>query len=162
MTTDNNPFRNLQRQFERMQRQFEEALEMWNVDQFQTPTEGTEPTPSMEPATGMGIDLADRGDEFVLTADVPGFEKDEIELRLSDDTLHVAAERDREETTEREEDDAFYIRSERERRSLRRSVRIPEAVEEDGIDATYRNGVVTVIMPKREATEPNGRTIDID
>ncbi|THE63950.1 Hsp20/alpha crystallin family protein [Salinadaptatus halalkaliphilus] len=159
MTTDNNPFRNLQRQFEHMQRQFEEALELWNVDGVETSTGDAETTVAMGTKPGMGIDLADRGDEFVLTADVPGFEKDDIELHLSDDTLHIAAEH--EETDERE-DDEFYIRSERQRRSLRRSVTLPDQVEEDAIEATYRNGVVTVTMPKRESTEPDGRTIDLE
>lgn len=150
MTTDGNPFRSLERQFERMQRQFEEALEMWDVDRFGPATTDT---------TTMGIDLADHGDEFVLTADVPGFEKDDIELRLSDDTMHVTAEREHEETEERDE---FYIRSERERRSLSRSVRLPEPVDEDAVEATYQNGVLTVTLPKREPSDVEGQTIDIE
>ncbi|SDQ56948.1 heat shock protein Hsp20 [Natronobacterium texcoconense] len=154
MTTDDNPFRNLERQFERMQRQFEDALEMWNVDQFGMPATDTGTT------VGMGIDLADHGEEFVLTADVPGFDREDVELRLSDDTIHITAERE-EEMTE-EQDDGFYIRSERERQSTSRSVRLPEPVDEDRIEATYRNGVVTVTLPKREPTEPAGRSIDIE
>ncbi|APW98483.1 heat-shock protein Hsp20 [Halobiforma lacisalsi AJ5] len=154
MATDDNPFKSLERQFERMQRQFEQALETWNVDQLGTPATATE---------RMGIDLADRGDEFVLTADVPGFEKQDIELRLSDDTVHITAKRERETTQESDEaDEDMYIRSERERRSLSRSVSLPQPVEEDAVEATYRNGVVTLMLPKRETTEPTGRTIDID
>ncbi|SFC61642.1 heat shock protein Hsp20 [Halobiforma haloterrestris] len=154
MATDDNPFKSLERQFERMQRQFEQALETWNVDQFGTPATATE---------RMGIDLADRGDEFLLTADVPGFEKEDIELRLSDDTVHITAKRERETTQESDEaDEDMYIRSERERRSLSRSVSLPHPVEEDAVEATYRNGVVTLMLPKRETTEPTGRTIDIN
>lgn len=156
MTTDNNPFRNLERQFERMQRQFEDALDMWDVDQFGMPTADTGMT------TSMGIDLADHGEEFVLTADVPGFEKDDVDLRLSDNTLHITAEREGEETTERDEEEGFYIKSERERQSLSRSVRLPEPIDAESIEATYRNGVVTVTIPKREPSQPEGRSIDIE
>ncbi|RQG95474.1 Hsp20/alpha crystallin family protein [Natrarchaeobius chitinivorans] len=155
MTTDDNPFRTLERQFERMQRQFEDALEQWNGAQFGM--SGTD----TGTASGMGIDLADRGETFVLTADVPGFEKDEIDIRLSGDTLQITAEREQA-TTEEGDDEAFYIKSERKRQSLSRSVRVPDPVDENAIEATYRNGVVTVTLPKREPTEPTGRRIDIE
>lgn len=161
MATDDNPFKSLERQFERMQQQFEQALEMWNVDQFGTPGASAEAETSMT-TTGMGIDLADRGEEFVLTADVPGFEKDDVQLRLADDTLHITAKREHETTEEPEGDEEFYIRNERERRSLSRSVRLPEPIDEDGVEATYKNGVVTLTLPKQEPTEPSGRTIDIE
>ena len=78
MSMERNPFKNLEKQFEQIQRQFEEAMRMWNGEQFEMPR-----ITSMSEMR-MGIDLADRGDEFVLTADVPGFEKDDIELRLAD------------------------------------------------------------------------------
>lgn len=151
MTTDNNPFKSLERQFERMQRQFEEALEMWNIDQFGVATDGI---------STMGIDLADHGDEFVLTADVPGFEKDDIDLRLSDSTIHITAEHETEEETA--ESDEFYLKSERARRSLSRSVRLPDPIDEDGVEATYRNGVLTITLPKAEPSEPQGEPIDIE
>lgn len=151
MTTDNNPFKSLERQFERMQRQFEEALEMWNMNQFGAATDGI---------STMGIDLADHGDEFSLTADVPGFEKDDIDLRLSDNTVHITAEH--EEEHEAEEAEEFYLKSERARRSLSRSVRLPDPIDEDAVEATYRNGVLTVTLPKAEPSEPQGETIEID
>ncbi|ELY62552.1 heat shock protein Hsp20 [Natronobacterium gregoryi SP2] len=137
-----------------MQRQFEDALELWDVDQFGMPATDAGAT------TTLGIDLADHGEEFVLTADVPGFDKEDVELRLSDDTIHVTAERAQELTEA--EDDGFYLRSERERQSMSRSVRLPEPVDADAIAATYRNGVVTVTLPKREPSEPAGRSIDIE
>ena len=108
----------------------------------------------------MGVDLVDHGDEFVVTVDVPGFDAEDIDLQLSDDTLHVAAKRER---TEREADEAeeVYIRNERARRTVRRSIRFPEPVEEDEVEATYRNGVLTVTLPKMEPTDLEGKSIDI-
>ena len=149
---DRNPFRRLEQQFERLQRQFEDALDLWDGEEFEAPL--TDLTTSR-----MGIDLADCGDEFVLTADVPGFERDDIDLRLADDRLHITAEREHE---EREEEDEFYIRSERSHRTARRSVRLPEPVDEDAVEATYKNGVLTVTLPKREPNEVEGTSIDVE
>ncbi len=152
MSSDTNPFRSLERQFERMQRQFEEALEMWNMDQFGMGTDSI---------STMGIDLADHGEEFTLTADVPGFEKDDIELRLSDNRIHITAEREEHEE-ETDEGEEFYLKSERARQSLSRSVRVPEPIDENRVEATYRNGVLTITLPKAEPSEPQGETIDIE
>ena len=151
MSANTNPFRAFERQLDRMQRQFEEALKLWNVDQFGAPR--------TEMKTGeMGVDLVDHGDEFVLTVDVPGFERDGIGVRLSDHTIYVTAERETEST---DEGDEFYIKSERARRSLRRSVRVPEPVDVDDVEATYNNGVLAVRMPKMEPGTPEGRSIDV-
>ncbi|SIR76029.1 Hsp20/alpha crystallin family protein [Natronorubrum thiooxidans] len=150
MSTDNNPFRALEKQFERLQQQLEESLEMWDIDQFGQ---------SQAAITTMGIDLADHGETFVLTADVPGFEKDDIEIRLSGDTIHITAARE-EETTD--EDEEFYIKSERSRQSMSRSVRLPDPVDEDAVEARYRNGVLTVMLPKREPDSLEGQQIDIE
>ena len=134
-----------------MQRQLEEVLDAWDGDRYGPTTELA--------TTGMGIDLADRGDEFVLTADVPGFETDDIDLRLADDTLHITVERTEEST---EEDNESYIRNERTRRSMSRAVRLPESVDEETVEASYRNGVLTVTLPKTEPTEPEETSIDIE
>ncbi|SEH18129.1 HSP20 family protein [Natronorubrum sediminis] len=149
MTDGNTPFEGLEKQFERLQRQFEDVTRTWNFDRFGFP--------EME-AASMGIDLVDRGDEFVLTADVPGFERDEIDVRLSDSTLSITAEHE-EEMEEREE---LYLKSERAHRAISRSVRLPESIDEDGISATYNNGVLTLTLPKVEPTEVGGNKIEVE
>ncbi|QFU83107.1 Hsp20/alpha crystallin family protein [Natronorubrum aibiense] len=151
MSTDSNPFRALEKQFERLQQQLEESLSMWDIDQFGQ---------SQAAVTTMGIDLADHGEEFVLTADVPGFERDDIDVRLSKDTIHITATHESETTDERE--DEFYIKSERARQSLSRSIRLPEPVDEEAVEARYRNGVLTITLPKREPEAREGQQIDIE
>ncbi|ELY47168.1 Hsp20/alpha crystallin family protein [Natronorubrum bangense] len=151
MSTDSNPFRNLEKQFERMQRQIEEALEMWDFDQFDQ---------SQAAVTTMGVDLADHGETFVLTADVPGFEKDDIDVRLSENTIHITATREAETTDDPE--DEFYIKSERARQSLSRSIRLPDPVDEDAVEARYRNGVLTITLPKHDPETREGQQIDIE
>ena len=156
MSTERNPFENLEQQFEHMQRQFEKMIDMWDGEQFGVPQTGAT-------TRRMGVDLADRGDEYVLTADVPGFERYDINLRFADDTLYITAEyerADREEADEAEE--TRYLKSERERRTMKRSIRLPESVDEEAVKATYQNGVLTVTLPKAEQTDVDGTQIAID
>lgn len=151
MSSEPDPFRTLEAQFEQLRRQFEELLDRWNGEEIAESW-------GMRSTTGMGIDLADREDEFVLTADVPGFDREDIDVRFADDTLHITAEKER---TVRD-DEEHYLRNERAHRTMRRSVRVPGDVDEDAVEATYRNGVLTVTLPKTEPTDRGGRRIDIE
>ncbi|WP_336344386.1 Hsp20/alpha crystallin family protein [Halalkalicoccus ordinarius] len=145
MSGRRNPFDDIEELFNRFSQQFENQSGL-NQDVF-----------GMAGGSRMSIDLADRDDEYVVTADTPGFEREEISVRVTDDTLSIEA--DREESTEQE--DETYIRSERRSESMRRSIRLPEPVEEESVSATYRNGVLTITLPKRDAAS-GGRTIDIE
>lgn len=145
MSGRSNPFDDLNEFFDRLSRQFE-GQPGFDQDVF-----------GMTGANRMSIDLADRDGEFVVTADAPGFEKSEIDVRVSGRTLTIEAERD--ETTE--ESDETYLRSERRSQSLRRSVQLPESVDEESVSATYKNGVLTITLPKREP-ETGGKSIDIE
>jgi HSP20 family protein len=142
----------VERMFEQMSRQFDEAAQLWGQ-------QGLDAMGSATMGLGkMGIDLTDEGEEFVVTADVPGFEKDDVDVRVADDTLSINARR--EHHTEQQE--GTYLQSEREHRSLSERVRFPAAVREDDISATLRNGVLTIHVPKAEATEARGRTVEIE
>lgn len=105
---------------------------------------------------GVAVDVADHGDEFVVTADLPGFESDDIDVELRDTTLSVGAER-----TEERDDDVQYLRQERRTESVSRSVSLPEPVAEAEVSASHSNGVLTVTLPKRSG-DGEGYRIDID
>lgn len=99
---------------------------------------------------GMGfrelpVDVADTDEALVVTADLPGYEKDDIEVKLVEDRLHIEAERDIE--TEAV-DEGTYLTKERRQRHASRSVSLPVHVDESDIEARYRNGVLTVTLPK--------------
>ena len=126
--------------FERMSRQFEDWEPEWE-------TMGL---------TEMSIDVADYDDELVVTADLPGYETDDIDVRLSDDRLHVKAHH--EEATE--EEGGEYLRRERSHRSVSRSITLPDPVDPDSVSAKYKNGVLTLRMSKAEPTE--GTHIDVE
>ncbi len=106
----------------------------------------------------MPVDLADEGDAVTVTADLPGYERDDIHVSVSDDLLTVRAER--EATAER--DDEAYVHRERRAQSAHRTVRLPAAVDEESASATYRNGVLTVTLPKLDDEGDDSHSIDIE
>ena len=107
-------------------------------------------------AAGPALDLVDRGDRYVLAVDLPGYERDDIELQLVGDALELAAEREAETETE----GAEYVRRERRHERVSRRVTLPHAVDEEGVEARYERGVLVVDLPKRSVDE--GTRIDID
>lgn len=108
--------------------------------------------------TTTSIDVVDEGDAFAVTADLPGFEKEDIDVRLDGNRLTVAAERDSEE----EATDENYVRRERRRQSVNRSVMLPDDVVESEVSASYRNGVLTVRLPKETEDEGGGTEIEVE
>lgn len=144
MTKPTNPFNELSRLFERMQSDFEEVARNWGDE-------------SELVSSSVRVDLEDKDDEFVLTAELPGFDKDDIDVRVTDRTLRLEAEHAEE--TEAEEE-GEYVKRERHRASVARSISLPEAVEADDISATFNNGVLTVRLPKSEPVT-QGKQIEI-
>jgi len=106
------------------------------------------------------VDLEDRAEEYVVTADLPGYDREDLVVELSGGRLHVGAET--ESGVEEDHTDASgrYIRRERRRSSVSRSVSLPDPVDEDAVEATYSNGVLTVTLPKAGADDST--TIDIE
>lgn len=103
----------------------------------------------------MNLSLETDEDGYVAFADLPGFEKDEITLRFDDGLLTVEAEH---EVTE----DGEYATSRRSRH-VYEQLRLPAAVVEDEITATYRNGVLEVHLPtEEEIEEDDDSIIDIE
>ncbi len=135
--TSRNPFEEIERMFEQM----DKGLRSFDTNLTQ----------------GVPLDLLDEGDRFVITADLPGYDKDDIEVRLSGKTLRIEAER----TAEIEDEDGEYVRRERSHESIHRTVRLPESVVENETDATYTNGVLTVALSKA-TSEGGGQSIPIE
>ena len=104
------------------------------------------------------IDIAEYDDEFVVTADLPGFGREEIDVRVHDDRLTIAAERD----TEREDAERRYLRRERRHESVTRTVDLPTTVRSADAAATYRHGVLTVTVPLDPVDADEGHRIDVN
>lgn len=135
-----NPLGDLEEVLDRVSRQIEEGMSKGTG--FPVPGE-------------IDVDVVETDEEFVVRADLPGYDVENIDLTLVDDALELEATRAREEAIEVER----YVRRERMGRSVSRRIRLPEPVEEEGISASYDTGVLTVRLP-REREEI--RRIDID
>lgn len=102
-------------------------------------------------------DVTDKGDSFVLEADLPGFKKDDIKIDLENDRLTIKAERhSNTETTKN-----GYVRRERSFGSFERSFDV-SGIDTAGIKANYTDGVLTLTLPKRPELVPDNRSIVIE
>jgi HSP20 family protein len=145
-----NPFDEIERMFERMNRQLGELSE---GSRMPAPTGGGGSGPQT-----VSMDVAEQDEEYVVTADLPGYEKKNIDLSISERTLRVSAER--EDSTDESNEDGTYLRRERRRQSVSRAITLPEEVEEEESNAVYNNGVLTITLPKRDRSS-DSRSIDI-
>ncbi|MTV15463.1 MULTISPECIES: Hsp20/alpha crystallin family protein [Bradyrhizobium] len=90
------------------------------------------------------IDIVEKEKAFEITAELPGLDAKNIDLQLSDDVLTIKGEKQ----DEKEEKTKDRYVSERRYGSFRRSLQIPGSVDADKIEATFRNGILTVSLPK--------------
>lgn len=148
MSGRRNPFDEIEELFDRMSRNFNDMGQ-----QFQGGA-----TSSAGGASGMNVDVAERDDEYVVTADLPGYENDEIDVTVEGRRLTIRTDRSRQ--TESNESDR-YLRQERHREQMSRTVTLPGEIAEDRTSATHRNGVLTVTLPKRQSGA-TGSQIDIE
>lgn len=102
-------------------------------------------------------DITDKGDSFVLEADLPGFKKDDIRIDLENDRLTIKAER----RSEHEDNKNGCIRRERHFGSFERSFDV-SGIDTSGIKANYTDGVLTLTLPKRPELVPDNRSIVIE
>ena len=107
---------------------------------------GLAPLWSEESWTGFvpSVDVVEGDDEVTVTADLPGLEQKDIELQVEGNTLLIRGEREQ----HREEKRRNFTRSERRYGAFRRSVLLPAEVDSDRATAAYKNGVLTVKLPK--------------
>ena len=102
------------------------------------------------------VDLVDTDGEYVLTAEMPGMTKEDIHIEVGDGLLTLSGEK--KETEKHESAQHRYF--ERRYGSFERSFSLPRAVDPDKVQAEYKDGVLTVHLPKTE--ESRGRKVKIN
>lgn len=102
------------------------------------------------------LDVAETKDEVVVKVEVPGVEPKDIAVALEDGMLTIKGEK----RAETEEKDKRYHRVERSYGAFYRAIRVPAPVDETKVKATFKDGVVTITMPK--APGAKGKTIPIE
>lgn len=102
------------------------------------------------------VDIKMEDEKVILTADLPGVQKEDINLKADADSVEISAET----ATEVKEENEKYVRKERSSRSFRRVVSWPTAIDADSIKAEYKDGVLQVEAEKEDSD--NGGTIEIE
>ena len=105
----------------------------------------------------LAVDVNETEKEFFLSADMPGLDKNDVSVDIHDGVITIQGERS---TDNDKSVDGYRIR-ERHLGSFNRSFRLPDNLNEEKIDAKFKNGVLTVTLPKAKEIIPEGRQINI-
>ncbi len=104
------------------------------------------------------VDVAETDGEITVTAELPGVKQEEVDITIADDVLTLKGEK-KEEKEVKEKD---YHRIERSYGSFQRSVRLPTGVKADKAKAAYKDGILTITVPKAEEAKPKQIKIDVE
>jgi HSP20 family protein len=126
-------------------RQFN-TLPMHLADFFRKDWEAPLSTTAWNPS----VDILENDNEVVVKAELPGINAKDIEVRLENNVLMLKGER----RFEKETKDENYYRVEREYGNFSRAFVLPTAVNADNVIAEYKDGILKIIMPKKEETKP--------
>lgn len=149
------PLSNLRREIERLFDDFglsswqRPSRSMFDVEPFSRGERGF--------AKALAVDIAERDKDFEVTAELPGMDEKDIDVKFADGVLTIKGEK-KEETEEKQKD---YYRSERSFGSFQRVFRVPDGVAADKIEANFKNGVLTVVLPKSEEAQKREMKIAI-
>jgi HSP20 family protein len=102
------------------------------------------------------VDIYENGDNLVLKAELPGLSPEDVEIRVQDNTLYLKGER----KFEKEVEEQSYHRVERSYGTFTRTFSLPNSIDADKVAANYKDGVLTLTMPKKEEAKP--KTIKIN
>jgi HSP20 family protein len=102
-------------------------------------------------------DIVETDKAVEVSVELPGMVKDDIEVSLTDDTLTIKGER----KAEREEEKKGYFLSERSYGSFFRSIPIPPGVDHENAEAAFKNGVLTMTLPKTTEAQAKVRKIAV-
>ena len=95
------------------------------------------------------VDFSEKDGKYYLTAELPGMKKEDISISIEDGYVTISGKKE----DHREEKGSDYYVKEMRHGSFRRSFCLEKGVDEEKVDATYKDGVLTVVMPHREAAE---------
>jgi HSP20 family protein len=103
------------------------------------------------------VDIKETDKDIQLRADLPGMKKEDIDISVNEDQLVIKGER----KFEKEEKDKDFVRVERSYGSFYRSFNIGVPVKSDQIKASYKDGVLEVVLPKAEAKKPKKIEVEV-
>ncbi len=142
-----------------IERVFEDFDRGWGAMPMRWKGLGMEPFRREGPALAMmpSVDVIEKDGMFEVTADLPGVDEKNVEVKLSGDILTIKGQREE----RKEEKKQDYYLCERQFGSFERSFQVPENVASDKIDACFKNGVLTVTLPKKPGAAKAEKKISI-
>jgi HSP20 family protein len=103
------------------------------------------------------VDVEEDGKAIHVKAEIPGIDEKDLSVTLENNLLTITGEK----KEEREEKNRRYLVSERRFGSFRRTIALPEGAKKDGIEASFKNGVLRIEIPKEESAKPNRIKIEL-
>jgi len=139
------PFRDLITMQDRMSRLFDETLSrVWKEE-----TQRGAWTPQ--------VDIVDRGYEVILKVDLPEMSQSEIDIKVEENTLTINGER----KFIKETPEDNYLQIERPYGVFHRQFTLPKRIDQERIKATYKDGVLRIVLPKKEEIHPKPVSIEV-
>lgn len=102
------------------------------------------------------VNIKETEQEFTLELIAPGLKKEDFNIELDNDLLTVSSEIKSEKT---EQEEGKFTRREFSFSSFKRSFSLPETVKEEGINASYQNGILAITLPKKEEALPKAKRL---
>jgi HSP20 family protein len=103
------------------------------------------------------VDIVDEKDQIKVKADLPGMKKEDIDINLDNDILTIKGEK-KEEKEIKEKD---FVRSERYYGAFHRAFTLPATVDSSKVNASYKDGVLEITLPKKEGAKTKQNKIEI-
>jgi HSP20 family protein len=150
------PFENLRREIDRVFEDFDGG--MWRSP-FGRSLFDFQPFTQRESswAAAPAVDIAETEKAYEIAAELPGMDEKNVEVKFADGVLTIKGEKQE----EKEEKKKDYYLSERNYGSFQRAFQVPDGVDADKIEANFKNGVLTVTMPKSAEAQKSAKKITV-
>ncbi|HEO64040.1 MAG TPA: Hsp20/alpha crystallin family protein [Candidatus Omnitrophica bacterium] len=142
-----NPFQDLERIQREMNRLFDSSLMGW-----QGRGSGL-----FEDAWSPAVDVYDSKDNIMVKADIPGMNKEDLDVSVYGDTLVIKGEKKQ----EKESRDKDFVRTERFYGAFQRIISLPAEVDAEKVSAVYKDGVLELVLAKKEESKPKQFKVDV-
>jgi HSP20 family protein len=144
----------MRKQVESLEKRFEDFMSRSLMTPFDTPWPDTSLLTSDIPAPK--VDIIDKGKKVVVRAEVPGFDKDNIDITVTDNSITLKGTV----SDEQKKEDGDFYQSEVRQMSFSRSLMLPAEVDSNNAKAKFKNGILEIKLPKRKTEKKNKVAID--